>query len=71
MAGLNTTAAQLNSAWKTLCQRWEESEMVWNDPVRWDFEKTYWAPLERQVTATQREMERLAQVVARARQNVK
>lgn len=71
MAGLNMTAGQLNSAWKTLCQRWEESKMTWNDPVRWDFEKTYWMPLGQQVRATQREMERLMQVISQARRSIK
>jgi hypothetical protein len=70
MTNLNTTIAQLDSAWKTLRQRWEATKAVWNDPVRWDFEKEYWMPLEGQVLATQREMERLAQVIAQARRNV-
>ncbi|MBS1252572.1 MAG: hypothetical protein MAG451_01613 [Anaerolineales bacterium] len=45
--------------------------VVWNDPVRRRFEKEYWMPLERQVQATQREMERLARVISQARRSVK
>ncbi|MBM4467317.1 MAG: hypothetical protein FJ014_17485 [Chloroflexi bacterium] len=71
MANLNTAAAQLDFAFRTLRQRWEVTTSVWNDPVRWNFEKEYWTPLEMQVPATQREMERLAQVIAQARRSVR
>jgi hypothetical protein len=71
MANLSTTITQLDTAWKTLRQRWESIKVVWNDPVSRDFEKNYWAPVEGQVRATQREMERLAQVIAQARRSVK
>lgn len=71
MANLNTTIAQVDSAFKSLRQRWEGTKSVWNDPVRWSFEKDHWMPLEGQTQATQREMERLAQVIAQAQRSVK
>jgi len=39
--------------------------------VRWQFEREFWQPLESQVPTTLQEMERLAQVIAGARRNVK
>lgn len=71
MSNLNTAIAHLDAAWKSLHLRWEKTKKVWNDPVRRDFEKEYWAALEQQIPATQREMERLAQVIAGARRSVK
>ena len=71
MANLATTISKLDSSWKTLRQRWEATKVVWNDPVRWEFEQTYWEPLERQMQATQREMERLSKTIAQARRSVK
>ena len=71
MADLKMTSSQLDSAFKTLRQRLEETKALWNDPVSRRFEKEHWIPLETQVQATQREMERLAQVIAQARRAVK
>ncbi|MFQ5856286.1 MAG: hypothetical protein ACE5LU_11645 [Anaerolineae bacterium] len=68
---MNSTRAELQAGWQRLDQRWEETKAVWNDPVRRRFEKEHWTPLERQVQATQREMERLAQVIGQARRSVK
>jgi len=39
--------------------------------VRWQFEREFWQPLESQVPATLKEVERLAQVIAQARRSVK
>jgi hypothetical protein len=71
MANLGTTIAQLDAAFRTLSQRWEHTKTLWNDSVRRSFEDDYWTPLETQARETQREMERLAQVIAQARRSVK
>lgn len=71
MATLGATQARLLEAFQRVRQRWEDVKAVWNDQVRWSFEKEYWTPLEGQVQATQREMERLAQVIAQAQRGVK
>ncbi|OIO97494.1 MAG: hypothetical protein AUK03_02435 [Anaerolineae bacterium CG2_30_64_16] len=71
MSSLNNTSVELHDAWQRLGQRWEDAKSLWNDPVRWNFEKEHWAPLEGQVQATQREMEQLAQVIAQAQRSVK
>ena len=71
MESLNTTAADFQEAWRRLHQRWHETAQVWDDPVRWQFEKESWQPLEAQVTAIQHEMERLAHGIAQAHRSVR
>ncbi len=71
MSNVQLPVSQLETSLKTLRQRWEESKTLWHDPVRWDFEKRHWQPLEQQTGATLREMERLADVLTKARRNVK
>jgi hypothetical protein len=71
MSNLNVTAAALDDAWQRLRQRWEETKALWNDPVRWQFEREFWQPLESQMLTTQKEMERLAQMIAQARRSVR
>ncbi|MBC7228222.1 MAG: hypothetical protein H5T61_13495 [Thermoflexales bacterium] len=57
----------LQTAFQVLNQRWEAARSVWNDVVRWHFERTYWEALEREARATHEEASRLADVLARAR----
>jgi hypothetical protein len=71
MSNLTSTLEQLNSALLVLRQRWEYTKTMWNDSVRRGFEDDYWTPLEKQTQATQREMEKLAQVIAQAQRSVK
>ncbi len=67
---MNNHLAHLDTAFKSLRQRWQDIQSVWNDPVSRAFEQEYLLPLESQVQAAQREMERLAQVIAQARRSV-
>ena len=71
MAKLEAASEQLDAAWQRLERRWQDSKAVWNDRVRWHFEEEFWLPLAEQVPATQREMERLAKLIAQAQRNVK
>ena len=61
---MGETIGHFNTAWARLRQRWDVTKGLWNDFVRWRFELERWSPLERQVQATQREMDRLAAVLA-------
>ena len=61
-------SSKLNLALKTLRQRWEETKTWWTDPVSQAFEENHWRPLEAQVLATLRGIDRLAQDLAQARQ---
>jgi hypothetical protein len=71
MANLSSAIALLDVTHKALFCRWENTQATWNDLVRWDFEKQYWTPLEAQIQATQRELERLAQIIAQAQRSVR
>lgn len=61
----------LNPLWQRLNTLWLESEQLWNDPVRRDFEKKTMAPLQEETLATMREMARLMEVMAKAQRSVK
>jgi hypothetical protein len=56
----------LRTAFQMLNQRWQETRPLWNDFVRYHFERTYWEALERQARATHEEAARLADVLAKA-----
>jgi hypothetical protein len=71
MANLNTTQAQFFEVFQRVRQRWEGTKSVWNDRVRWDFDKNHWTPLESQTQEVLKEMERLAQLIAQAQRSVK
>ena len=66
-----TTLATHAAAWKLLQARWDATGETWTDRVHDEFAGHYWQPLEQQTQAAQREMERLAQVIAQAQRNVK
>jgi hypothetical protein len=66
---LTTSAMELNAALKTLRLLWEEIKFGWNDAVSRDFEANYWQPLEAQVVAALRAMDRLAPILMRARRD--
>jgi len=71
MSNLNTTRVELQEAWQLLRQRWQGTTVLWNDPMRWQFEREFWQPLEDQVPVTLREMEQLAKVIAQAQRSVR
>jgi len=55
---------------KKLRHRWESTQIEWHDPVSQEFEKKVMIPLFEQVQRTQREMERLTQVIEQAHKHV-
>lgn len=63
---LNSGWTELNAALKTLREHWEEVQRAWDDAVRRDFEEKHYRPLEAQVLATLRAMDRLAPILRRA-----
>lgn len=71
MGSLNTARDELLEAWQRLSRTREHVRGVWNDPVYRQFEREFWQPLETQMPPTFKELERLAQVIAQARQNVR
>jgi hypothetical protein len=71
VGNLSATTAELQEAWQHLYQRWEQTKGLWSDRVSWQFERDFWQPLEKQVPATLKEMDRLAEVIAAAHRSVR
>jgi hypothetical protein len=64
---LDAGLGRLNHAIKDLKARWDETRTRWTDSVARSFEDDHLAPLEQQVQATLRAMERLALDLRKAR----
>lgn len=62
-AGANT----LTYALKNLRVAWDEATAEWKDQVARDLEATYLGPLEDRVQATARAMDKLTEVLGRAK----
>jgi hypothetical protein len=65
---LGTGWTQLNNSFKVLHAHWDELKQEWRDQAQDDFENRYWNPLEAQVKAVLRAMDRLAPHLAKARE---
>ena len=59
---------RLVSAHKSLVERWDETCLVWHDPVRAEFAKEHLEPLAPMLQATLTAIDQLAQVLGRVRQ---
>jgi hypothetical protein len=64
---LSSGSGKLNLALKALLLRWEETQGQWNDPVSQAFDENHYRPLESQLLATLRALDRLAQILDQAR----
>jgi len=60
----------MQTALQALRQRWETTQRLWRDQVQRDFAKAHMEPLDREAQATLAEMQRLAEVLAKAWKNV-
>jgi hypothetical protein len=65
---LDTGRYQLYSTFKTLSVHWEQTLTYWQDAVQRDFEEGFWNQLEPRVQQTLGAIDRLGQIMARARQ---
>jgi len=65
---LATGRYQISSAMKTLRVRWDITCMSWRDAVRREFTERHWNTLEGQLPAVLDAIDRLDQLLARARQ---
>ena len=65
---LDTGRYQLYAAMKSLRERWEQTQETWRDMIRRDFADDYWDPLEQRVQSALAAIDRLAQVMTRARE---
>lgn len=66
---VTTGTMDLTAALKDLRIRWEQATLVWNDPVRREFEEQFWDPLVERTVAALRAMDRLAPVLMKLRQD--
>jgi hypothetical protein len=66
--GLSVGTTKLRDALEALDARWQDTRKRWSDVVRQDFEENYLAPVEPDVRAALRAMDRLAQVLLKLRQ---
>ena len=65
---LDTGRYRLYSSFKTLAAHWEETRLHWIDGVAQEFEENQWDALEPRVKAALTGIDRLAQIMVRARQ---
>lgn len=65
---LSAGLGKLNYALKTLRVRWDDAKSQWSDSASHDFEEEHLQGLEDQIVVTIREINRLAQVLDKARQ---
>jgi len=65
---LDTGRYQLYAAMKSLRERWERTQETWRDAIRRDFAEDFWEPLEQRVQAALTAIDRLGQVMKRARE---
>jgi hypothetical protein len=64
---LDTGRYQLYSTFKTLKERWDDTEEHWDDAVRREFGEKYWETTAQRVRAALSAIDRLTQVMVRAR----
>jgi len=65
---LTTASIGLADGLKTAATLWEEARAGWDDPVSQAFENDYWLPLKNQVESALSALDRLAPILARARE---
>jgi uncharacterized protein YukE len=58
---------QLSSAYKALQQQWAQTERVWRDDVRREFQETWWDDMEQRLHALTSATDRLDQTLAELR----
>jgi hypothetical protein len=58
---------KLHNAFDALHEHWHECQTQWADVVRQDFEKNYWEPIEPDVSAVLRAMDRLSLALSQLR----
>jgi len=59
---------KLHQAWKQVMVKWQIAQLDWQDAVSRDFEEKQLAPMEPKVISAVQAIDRLAEVLAQARQ---
>jgi hypothetical protein len=64
---LTTGRTKLLESYKALLAHWEETRIGWGDLAGREFEEDHWEPIEPQVQAALRAIDRLAAVIGQMR----
>jgi len=67
--GVQESEGQLGKAMKELLLHWQETKVVWNDPVSRDFEQRHVVPLQMDLKITTAAMGQMAQLLDRIRRD--
>ncbi len=70
MSGLWDAIDELRHQWRSLEEQWETACDLWQDPVRFSFEREFWEEWEKAVRAALDTMGELAEVIEAARRAV-
>ncbi len=68
---MNPIHNRMQQSWQLLRQQWQKVGSLWRDEKYLQFEHEFWHPLESQMPSTLIELERMAQLIAQARQSVR
>lgn len=66
---LGVGKAKLVGSLKDLMMRWEKTKAIWDDPMSGDLERTVLEPLEPKIRAAVSAMEKMGEILARARRD--
>jgi hypothetical protein len=66
---MSTGSTKLQYGLKNLRARWEETKESWSDQVSEEFDRKHLNPMETQVSATIRAMEKLGEIIAKVRRD--
>lgn len=61
--------ATIFKEFEALRHKWADTEMIWKDVVRFEFEKEKWIPLEQTVLTVLGALDRLAPVLVQVRED--
>ncbi len=70
MTGLPESISRLDAARRSLRQCWEQTRPLWSDAIAHRFETYYWQPFDSEGAASQNELSRVADLIAKARKSV-
>jgi len=71
VSGLRHAHGHLQAEWQRLQDQWALTLECWRDAVCRRFEREYWQEYERTIRPALQQMERLDEVIAQARREVK
>jgi uncharacterized protein YukE len=71
MSSLKQARERLQDEWTRLQDRWQAAAEQWRDAVQRRFEREFWQEYERTLPPVLHQMDRLAEVIAQARRELK